>query len=310
MSAPTLSARLEDYLTLRRAMGFKMERHEKLLGQFVDYLTGLGCDTVTVDHALAWATSPTGADPRWWAARLSMARGFAAYLHTLDPAHQVPPARMISHGGRRVIPHLYTDEEVLGLLDAAARLPGRPMRSETYRVLIGLLFTTGMRVGEAISVDRRDFDARAGVLIVREGKFTKSRLLPLHPTTTSVLERYLDQCDRLVPQPQTTALLLSTNGCRLRYERVWTTFHRLLDDAGLVLPPPASSPRIHDMRHSFAVRTLLDWYRDGADVPAMLPRLSTYLGHADPKHTYWYLSAAPELLALAAERLQTSKERS
>ena len=303
-----LHQRLADYLAIRRAMGFKMERHEKLLAQFVDYLTVNDAGTVTLEDALAWATSPTTSDPRWWAARLSMVRGFAVHLHALDPAHQVPPPGLIRHRTRRTVPHLYTDDEVTALVRAAGQLPGSPLRAATYQTLVRLLAVTGMRVGEAIRLDRQDWDGGLGLLTVRHTKFGKSRQLPMHPTSTAGLQDYLDLRDHLLPHAHTDALLLSTQGFRLRYNRVSDTFHRLLGPSGVTPRPSATRPRIHDLRHTFAVASLLDWYRNGADVPAMLPRLSTYLGHADPKHTYWYLSAAPELLALAADRLDAHLE--
>ncbi|MEU1601481.1 tyrosine-type recombinase/integrase [Streptomyces sp. NPDC005708] len=302
-----LHRRLQEYLAVRRAMGFKMERHEKLLTQFADYLAQHRVPTLTIEHALAWATSPSSADPRWWAARLSMVRGFAVHLNALDPVHQVPPPGLIPHGSRRTVPHIYTSHEIGTLIRAAGHL-SFPLRAGTYQTLIRLLASTGMRVGEAIRLDREDLDDNLGLLTVRGTKFGKSRQLPLHPTATAGLQEYLRLRDRLLPQPSTNALLLSTRGFRLRYERVWDTFHRVLGQAELTSRSPASSPRIHDLRHTFAVTTLLDWYRDGSDVQAMLPRLSTYLGHADPKHTYWYLSAAPELLALAADRLDSHQK--
>lgn len=297
-----LHRRLQEYLAVRRAMGFKMERHEKLLTQFTDYLAKNHASTLTIEHALTWAMSPSSADPRWWAARLSMVRGFAVHLHAVDPVHQVPPSGLIPHGARRTVPHIYTGHEIAALIRAAGQL-SFPLRAGTYQTLIRLLACTGMRVGEAIRLDRADLDDNRGLLTVRGTKFGKSRHLPLDPTATAGLQEYLRLRDRLLPEPHTSALLLSTRGFRLRYERVWDTFHRMLGQAELTPQSPASPPRIHDLRHTFAVTTLLDWYRDGADVQAMLPRLSTYLGHAGPKHTYWYLSAAPELLALAADRL-------
>ncbi|MET7844736.1 tyrosine-type recombinase/integrase [Streptomyces sp. NPDC005356] len=298
---------LQDYLAIRRAMGFTMERHEKLLTQFTEYLAAHGAATLSIEHALAWATSPDAADARWWAARLSMVRGFAVHLHALDAVHQVPPHGLIPHSRRRTVPHLYTATEIAALVRAAGQLSG-PLRAATYQSLICLLAATGMRVGEAIRLERADFDADLGLLTVRGTKFGKSRQLPLHSTVTAGLQEYLHLRDRLMPQTHSGALLLSARGFRLRYERVWVTFHPLVIQAGLTPRSPSSGPRIHDLRHSFAVATLLDWYREGADVQAMLPRLSTYLGHADPKHTYWYLSAAPELLALAADRLHTHQE--
>jgi integrase/recombinase XerD len=303
-----LGRQLQDYLAIRRAMGFKMERHAKLLGQFVDFLTARKAATITIEHALAWAGAPSAADPRWWAARLSVVRGFAAYLHALDPVHQVPPRGLMPASSRRtVVPYLYTDQEITALIHAAGDLSG-PLRAATYQSLIRLLAVTGMRVGEAIGLDREDLDDQFGQLTLHGTKFGKSRQLPLHPSAVVGLRDYLDLRDRLRPDPRTPALLVSTRGCRLHYNRVWGIFHRLVGQAGLTPRPPSCTPRIHDLRHSFAVTSLLGWYRDGADVTVMLPRLSTYLGHTDPKHTYWYLSAAPELLALAADRLAAHQD--
>jgi integrase/recombinase XerD len=302
-----LSQALADYLRLRRALGFKLERAEKLLAQFVAYLHDHHADAPTIDHALAWATLPAEAAPRWWAYRLSTVRGFAAHLHALDPRVEVPPPGLIRCGPRRATPYQYSQADLTALVAAAGTLPRR-VGAATYQTLLGLLAVTGMRVGEAIGLDRDDLDAdHDGLLRVRNGKFGKSRQLPLHPSTLAALRAYLQVCDELLPTPTSPALLLSTVGTRLRYNSVWRTFHRLVRQAGLTTRSPSCQPRLHDLRHSFAVRTLLDWYARGADVQALLPRLSTYLGHTDPKHTYWYLSAAPELLALAQQRVDVHR---
>jgi integrase/recombinase XerD len=219
----------------------------------------------------------------------------------------VPPGRLIPHGGHGIVPYLYTDEEIAALAREAGRLSGR-LRAATFQTLIRLLAVTGMRVGEAIRLDRGDYDPAAGVLTVRDTKFGKSRHLPLHPTAVTGLDEYLLLLDEIMPAPASPALLLTARGCRLRYERTWETFHAVTVSAGLKPRSPACRPRIHDLRHSMAVATLLGWHRSGADVEAMMPRLSAYLGHADPRHTYAYMSAAPELLALAAGKLQAFQE--
>ena len=303
----SLHGKLEEYLAVRRAMGFKMERHEKLLGQYAGFLAGNGETVVTTENAVAWATLPADARTRWHALRLSMVRGFAAWLNAADPAHQVPPGRLIPYGGRGIVPYLYTGEEIAALAREAGRLSGR-LRAATFATLVRLLAVTGMRVGEAIRLDRSDYDPAAGVLTVRDTKFGKSRHLPLHPTAVTGLDEYLRLRDEIMPRPQSSALLLTARGCRLRYERTWETFHAVTVSAGLKPRSAACRPRIHDLRHSMAVATLLGWHRSGADVQAMMPRLSAYLGHADPRHTYAYMSAAPELLALAAGRLQAFQE--
>lgn len=306
-----LGQALADYLRVRRALGFKLDRAEHLLAQFVAYLDDHNVQIPTVKDALGWATLPADANPRWWAHRLSMVRPFAAYLHALDERVEVPPPGLLRSGPRQTIPYLYAPADIAALIAAAATLP-RPLTAATYQTLIGLLAVTGMRVGEAIRLDRADLDLDAdhdGLLQVRDSKFGKSRLLPLHPTTVAALRSYLQVRDRLVPTPTSPALLLSTVGTRLRYNSVWRTFQRLLGQAHIAARSPSCTPRIHDLRHSFAVATMLDWYAHGDDVQALLPWLSTYLGHTDPKHTYWYLQAAPELLALAARRLDRPRAR-
>lgn len=293
---------LADYLAVRRSLGYRLERPEKLLCQFITYLEDAGASTITTDHALTWATL-AGGDSNWHAHRLSVVRGFAAYLKSIDPAAEVPPAGLIPTRRRRATPYLYFDADIRGLICAAASLR-YPLRVATYQTLIGLLAASGMRVGEAIRLDRTDLDLAGGVITVRQSKFGKTRLLPLHSTTVTALRAYLRLRDRLLPHPSTAAVFISPAGTRLRYGNGQWTFQRLVREAGLEPRSRSCRPRIHDIRHSFAVRSLLDAYEAGQDGQARLALLSTYMGHVDPRHTYWYLSAAPELLALAAKRLE------
>ncbi len=299
---------LADYLMLRRSLGYKLERPEKLLTQFIDYLDAHGVDTITVESALAWARLPDNANPNWWAHRLAAVRGFAAYLHTLDPATEVPARDLLPSRPQRASPYLYSDAEILALIDAAATLRS-PLRAATYQTLIGLLAVTGMRVGEAIRLNRDDFDPGTGVLVVRWTKNAKTRELPLHPTTVTALADYLTRRQLDESTPTSPALFVSSAGTRLLHCNIHSTFKILRRHAGLPARTGACRPRIHDLRHSFAVNTLLDAYRHGHDAQHRLGLLSTYLGHVDPAGTYWYLSAAPELLALAAERLDRHQER-
>lgn len=301
-----LRGQLADYLALRRSLGFSLVRTEKLLKQFLAFCDTTGTDHVTVSAALTWATVPGGSN-NWHALRLGAVRGFASYLHALDPIHEVPPAGAIPSRPMRATPYLYSDAEVRALMDAAASLRF-PLRRATYATLIGLLAATGMRVGEAIVADRDAVDLTGGSVTIHAAKGGKDRLLPLHPTTTAALADYLHLRDRL-NRTTDPALFVSLSGTRLLYCNVHATFTRLLDIAGLKPRSSACRPRIHDLRHRFAVATMLDWYRDGADARAGMAVLSTYLGHADPAATYWYLSAAPELLALAAGRLEPEAPR-
>lgn len=294
---------LSDYLTVRRALGYKLERAEKLLTQFITYLEDRGQQHISIEATLAWATLPAGEHHYWWAYRLVVIRRFIAYVHTIDPATEVPPTNLLPGRSCRATPYLYSEEQITALLTATAILP-KPHRAATYHTLIGLLTVTGMRVGEAVALDRHDFDSRNGLLIIRKGKFGKSRELPLHPSTVDALHCYLCRRDRPPSATNNPALFVSIAGTRLLYCGVQQTFSKLVRCAGLKPRSASCRPRLHDLRHGFAIATLLDAYRDGGDPSTRLPLLSTYLGHIDPSSTYWYLSATPELLALVARRLE------
>jgi integrase/recombinase XerD len=295
---------LADYLTMRRALGFKLEQHQRLLARFIGYLEDRQSAAITVKDAVGWVSLPPGASDSWLGIRMNAVRGFAAYLHTIDPDNQVPPAGLLPFRTGRAVPYLYSAADLDALVTAAENLRCA-LRTLTYQTLIGLLATTGMRVGEAVRLDDDDFDTASGLLAVRESKLGKSRLIPLHPTAVSALRDYQHLRDRLHPPPHTPAIFMSLAGTRLLYSSVWHTFAKLVHLAGLQPRSAACRPRIHDLRHTFAVATLIDWYQDGGPVQPRLPLLSTYLGHTAPANTYWYLQAAPELLALAGQRLET-----
>ena len=295
-----LNQALDDYLRLRRSLGFKLERHGRLLPSLVGHLESAGAATLTTKLALDWATALDG-KPDEWAIRLSIARGFARYLQRLDPATEVPPADLLTRKRSRANPYLYTEEEVVALMEATRTLRF-PLIGATYHTVVGLLATTGMRIGELIALDRDDFDREERTLLVRNAKFNDTRLLPLHESTAEALGDYADLRDTLWPEPKTPAFFVSTTGKRLLYENVYATFQHLVRTAGLRPRSERCHPRPHDFRHRMVVVTLVDWYRQGADVAALLPALSTYVGHSCPAFTYWYVSAAPELLALAAAR--------
>jgi integrase len=301
-SSPLRSA-LADYLALRRALGFELANAGRLLGQFVGYLEDRGAETVTSNDALAWANLPVDGSPHWWAIRLSAVRGFTNYLASLDPSVEVIPTGQFHPGTCRATPYLYSEAEIRALVAAADTLRPR-LRAATYQTLIGLLAITGMRIGEVIALDDADLDAAEEVLVVRHAKLHKQRLVPLHPSAARALADYRALRQELLPQPVSPALLVSTAGTPLLHSNISLTFAGLLTQVGITRRSATCRPRIHDLRHSFAVATVLDWYRAGADIPALMPRLSTYLGHIDPQHTYWYLSAAPELMALAGQRLE------
>jgi integrase/recombinase XerD len=298
-----LAERLADYLALRRAVGFKLERQGRLLPQFVAYLDEIGAETITVESALAWAVNPGASQPGRVRERVSMVRSFARYLQAFDPAAQVPPTNLVA-AQRRPVPYLFTEAEIAALLGAAAATLRSPLRAATYRTLIGLLAVTGMRGCEARGLDRDDVDLDAGLLTIRQTKFNQSRQLPLHASTVAALRGYTHVRDALCPDPKTPAFFLSLAGTRLVRSNMSTTFRALVGHVGLKPRDGSGPPRLHALRHTFAVSTLLAWYRDGQNVAARIPLLSAYLGHAKPASTYWYLQAAPELLAAAAARLE------
>jgi integrase len=294
---------LADYLVLRRTLGFKLQRAQKLLAQFLAYVEQCGEPHLRVSTMLAWALQPGHEQSGWPAYRLGIVRRFALHVHAMDPTTEVPAADLLPVRYGRTTPYLYSDEEITRVLASAGTLR-TTHRVATYRTLIGLLAVTGMRVGEALALDRDAIDAKERVLTIRDTKFGKSRELPVHASTVTALGRYLQRTDRPRAAAESDVVFVSLAGTRLRYCNVHWTFHRLVRRAGLTPRSATCRPRIHDLRHRFAVRTLLEAYRSGEDPQIQLQRLSTYLGHVDPVHTYWYLSAAPELLQQASDRLQ------
>ena len=297
-----LSGHVEDYLRLRRALGFKLERAGHLLPQLVTYLEAAGAATVTSDLAIAWARLPAHTQPNHWAQRLAIARGFARYLRALDPATEVPPPGVFPTRRHRPTPFLWSQRDICRLLQSTRAL--RPaVRAVTYEALFGLLATCGMRVGEAVGLDRDDVDLQAGVITIRHAKFDRPRLVPLHPTVTEVLSRYAAERDRLCPRPRCRAFFVSSVGTRLDRSGVGKTLRQITTSLGM--RTESVHPRAHDLRHSFAVDTLIRWQRSGLSVDEHIATLSTYLGHVSPADTYWYLSASPELMGLAAQRLHT-----
>jgi integrase len=294
-----LNSHVEDYLRLRRALGFKLEAAGQLLPQLVAYLEAAGAGPVTSDLAIAWARLPD-ATPNHWAQRLAIARGFARYLQTIDPATEVPPPGVFPARRHRPSPYLFSQRDICQILEAARALRP-PLRAATHETIFGLIAASGMRIGEAIGLARDDVDLDAGVITIREAKFDRSRLVPLHPTVTQALGRYAARRDRLCPRPRSAAFFLSGAGTRLDRSGVGATFRKITADLGI--RTAAVRPRVHDLRHSFAVQTLVRWQRAGVNVDERIGTLSTYLGHVAPADTYWYLSASPELMSLAAGRL-------
>ena len=298
---------VDDYIGVRRCLGFKLEDYPWMLHDFVDYVESHGESKITTELALEWAQRPgTGCHLSYLGKRLCVVRGFARHLRAFDPDTEVPAACLMGWQSCRAIPYIYSEADIQAVISATRSLQPE-LRSLTYRTLVGLLFVTGARVGEMIRLDRDDIGWDDAVVVIRYSKFNKSRELPLHPSTVDALRHYAEVRDRLCPQPRTSSFFVNTLGRRPAYETVHQVFNKLTDAAGLRARSDNCRPRIHDTRHSLACAILIGWYRTGVDVQAQLPVLSAWLGHAKPENSYWYLSAVPELLALAAERRQQNR---
>jgi integrase len=301
---------LTEYLAMRRALGTQLKWPESSLRRFVDFVAAEGAEIVTTELALRWAVQAEGVQRATHARRLAIVRGFAVWLQATDARTQVPPQRLLPAAHRRPAPHIYSDREIADLMAAAGQLRSASgLRGTTFQVLLGLLAATGLRPGEALALDIDDVDVVGGVLAVRESKFGKSRFVPLEESARDALSTYATFRDMVRPRRDTPAFLVTARGTRLVASTVRWTFARLCQAVGLRPQRHRRNgrgPRLQDLRHSFATRRLVEWYRADLDVDRLMPRLATYLGHVSTVETYWYIQAVPELLRLATERLETA----
>lgn len=303
----TIREHAEGYLSARRRLGFKLDSFGTLLMGFVAYLEERDTLVVTTDAAVTWAkTTPRSTSPVRWSRKMLVARLFARHLNAIDPSHEVPPPDILNHYQCRRVPHVYTVDEVTRLM-AAADLLAPELRGLTYRTLIGLGYVTGMRAGELRALTDQDVDAHHAVIHIEEAKFGKSRDVPLHPTTVETLASYRRRRDNLRSNRDHGYLFINTHGGPLTAETTTKTFAVLVHQAGIPASPPGHQPRFHDLRHTLAIDSLTNWHERPNGEPDM-PALATFLGHTDPKSTYWYLTGTPELMATAAGRLETFTE--
>jgi integrase len=303
----TMGKALTQYVAVRRALGAQLREPAVTLRHFVEFVEREGGAFITIDLALRWAMASVDVQRATWARRLSQVRRFATWLHAHDPRTQIPPARILAGHRRRRQPHIFTDQEIRTLMAAAQRLASSSgLRAHTYATLIGLLTTTGLRPGEALRLERADVDLERGMLFIRDSKFGKSRYVPLHASTRAALASYARRRRGRQAQTPTDAFLVSESGRPLAGSAARRTFAHLTGAVGL---RPTTGrrvgrgPRLQDCRHTFTTRTLVEWYRAGRDVTRDLPMLSTYLGHSNVAHTYWYIAGIPELLHLATAHL-------
>jgi integrase/recombinase XerD len=296
---------IQDYLTLRRGLGFKLKKHSRFLEEFAVFLEQEGAVQITTRLALQWATQPQHIQQAEWAARLSVVRGFARYWSATDPMTEIPPEGLLPYRPNRAKPYLYSDEEVQQLLDAAKNMPTtHSLQPWTYHCLFGLLAVTGLRISEALNLQSKDVDWSEGILTIRDSKFGKSRLIPLHASSLEVLSDYGARRDLLFARRKTPYFFCSRYDGRLDEGQVRRIFYTMSRQIGIRGAAASHGPRLHDFRHRFAVHALLRWHRAGEDVRRRLPILSTYLGHAHVTDTYWYVTGTPELMEMVGQRLE------
>jgi integrase/recombinase XerD len=304
----TLSEKLDRYLIVRRSLGYDLGTTERNLRRFTAFAEQEGADLISTSLFLRWQDAFGHANRHTWSARLGMVRLFAQWLHSIDPRHEVLPKALIPSRYRRARPYIYSDEEIRRIVEAAAELPSvNGIRALTFATLFGLIAVTGLRISEALSLDAADVDLEAGVITLRQGKLGKARLLPLSDSTTSRLAAYAKERDRLLGT-SSQPFFVSDHGKRVTDCGARYSFAGVCQTIGMRAAQKFNrhgrGPRIHDLRHTFAVRTLVNWYRTGKDPSREMIKLTTYLGHTDPAHTYWYIEAVPELLELASRRVE------
>lgn len=311
MTSPSMLHLVEEYLAFRRGLGFDLKSPGWMLrdfGRYADRIAHQG--PVTTDLAVQWALSSHSSDRAQAARRLSAVRQFARHRAAFDPGTEIPPFGLLGRIGHRKQPHVYDDAEIAALLEQASLLrPSGGLRPRTYVAFFSLLISTGLRLSEACRLTPGDVDLAHGVLTVREGKFRKSRLVPLHPTATQALTRYAAYRDACREAPRSRSFFCTRRAAVLTRAAVEKTFARLRKRLGWTAHGRARRPRIHDLRHTFVVRRLLRWYEDGAEVDRKIQALATYLGHAKVTDTYWYLSAVPELMAITSQRFERFARR-
>jgi integrase len=303
----TLREALQEYVELRKGLGYKMHCEGLLLPRFVSFMETHGAEYISARVALEWAQRPT-VQPAEWARRLCFVRGFARHRSATDSRTEIPPFGLLPHHSTRAKPHPYTEAEIGRLLDAALELPvawpSTPLRPWVFRALLGLLSVTGMRLSEVLNLELADVDLDQAVLTIRGAKFGQWRLVPIHPSTSEVLADYIERRRRFFRHPVSTYLFVTRRGNRLDSGHVHRTFYTLSRSTGLRAIGASKGPRLHDFRHRFAVQTLTRWYQSHEDPERQMPLLSTYLGHVCVAGTYWYLNANPALMAQAIARLE------
>lgn len=302
----SMQERVESYLQARRSVGYILHIEGAQLQRFAGFADQRGHQGhITLDLAVAWATYSLKSHQIGRARRLEVVRSLAKYCVIFESETEIPPPHLLGPAHRRITPHIYTDREIAQLLDTANSLqPKQGLRPMTMHYLLGLLAATGLRISEALQLNRNDIDLHQEVLLVRKTKFRKSRYIPLHPMVCKALSNYADFRNQRLPVVQSSAFFLLDDGHALRYRQASYAFHQICAQLGWNVCFSGRKPRLYDFRHTFACRRLLAWYEEGVDIDRVMPLLSTYLGHAKVSDTYWYLTGIPELMAIATARFE------
>ena len=305
---PNLTAALEDYLARRRALGFGLIEEERHARRFLEWLWASGRPQAgfTASDVVTWARGDGGLAHSYQRQRLAAVRGLARHCHAIGLDVEVPAANALRGGRDRRRPHIYTQDEVDALISCCRKVFTPPLVQATMAHIIALLAVTGMRIGEVLRLSVRDVDPGEGSVLIRANKHGPDRLVPLHSSTIAALAEYENSPARLAAGPQPDGpLFVTVKGTGYKRVTIDAYFHRLRDAADFTWNGPA--PTLHDLRHTFATRQMIRSYTgDGADPAATMSLLATWLGHSHPSHTYWYVEAVPELLALAADRTNTT----
>ena len=313
VNTANLKLQVNGYVALRRALGFGMRAEERLLRDFVQFVENHGVDDpIRAQLVVDWACdAKVQRSAGREASRLSVVRGFLYHLRAIAPETEVPGRGLIACV-RRTKPYLFSDEEITKLMDAASSLgPKKSLRPHTFRTLIGLLASTGLRVGEAIRLKQAEthLNANPPHVEIIQTNFRKSRIVPLHSTTADAMCKYAEQRNCLHYDGLSESFFVSEQGQQLHYSALRRTFRTLTDRLRIIAVDGGRAPGVHALRHAFAIRRMLTWYQAGMNVQSLLPNLSIYLGHVQPKDSYWYLTSTPELLSAAADSFQHYAEQ-
>ncbi|MHB8279724.1 MAG: tyrosine-type recombinase/integrase [Candidatus Humimicrobiaceae bacterium] len=303
-SKQSIAQQVSQYLQFKRSCGYKFDTQGKELILFARYAKLTGHEgPLTLELAVRWAKFPENADRQYWAIRYDHVRRFGQYIILFDPNTEILPKGLLGPLRRRPSPHIYSEDEIKALLKGASSLtPKNGLTSHTYVTLFGLLLCTGLRISEALNLSCENVDLKTGILTIKETKFKKSRLVPVHPSTLQALRRYVNFRQSYHPKDKSKMFFLNENGTPVNYNGVLYVFIKLSKKLGLRYA--GKKPRIHDMRHSFVARRITKWYQEGADLDVKILSLSTYLGHVEIRDTYWYLSSVPELLNIVSEKFE------